>query len=44
MIGALGGTGNMLFIAATRAAQASQIAPLQYSQIFWAILFGALFY
>lgn len=44
VIGALGGTGNMLFIAATRAVQASQIAPLQYSQIFWAILFGALFY
>ena len=44
VIGALGGTGNMLFIAATRAVQASQIAPLQYSQIFWAILFGAVFY
>src|SRR5262245_56120470 len=28
VIGALGGTGNMLFIAATRAVQASQIAPL----------------
>ena len=41
VIGALGGTGNMLFIAATRAVQASRIAPLQYSQIFWAILFGA---
>jgi uncharacterized membrane protein len=41
LIGALGGTGNMLFIAATRAVQASRIAPLQYSQIFWAILFGA---
>jgi drug/metabolite transporter (DMT)-like permease len=44
VIGALGGTGNILFIAATRAVQASQIAPLQYSQIFWAILFGAVFY
>lgn len=44
LIGALGGSGNMLFIAATRAVQASQIAPLQYSQIFWAILFGTLFY
>ncbi|MBN9346182.1 MAG: DMT family transporter [Devosia sp.] len=44
LIGALGGTGNMLFIAATRAVQASRIAPLQYSQIFWAILFGAVFY
>jgi drug/metabolite transporter (DMT)-like permease len=43
-IGALGGTGNLLFIAATRSSPASQIAPLQYSQIFWAILFGAVFY
>ena len=44
VIGALGGTGNILFIAATRATKASAIAPLQYSQIFWAILFGAVFY
>lgn len=43
-IGGLGGTGNLLFIAATRHAPASMVAPLQYSQIFWAILFGALFY
>lgn len=44
VIGGLGGTGNLLFIAATRNALASQIAPLQYSQILWAILFGATFY
>ncbi|MGN6685097.1 MAG: DMT family transporter [Devosia sp.] len=43
-VGALGGTGNMLFIAATRHAPASLVAPIQYSQIFWAILFGAVFY
>lgn len=43
-IGALGGTGNILFIAATRRAPISQIAPAQYSQIAWAIVFGALFY
>ena len=43
-IGGLGGTGNMLFIAATRTAPASFIAPIQYSQIFWAITFGAVFY
>ncbi|RYE08391.1 MAG: DMT family transporter [Hyphomicrobiales bacterium] len=43
-IGGLGGTGNLLFIAATRAVPASQIAPLQYSQILWALLFGAVFY
>jgi drug/metabolite transporter (DMT)-like permease len=44
MTGALGGTANILFIAATRRAQASKIAPVQYSQIFWAITFGAAFY
>ncbi len=44
VIGGLGGSGNLLFIAATRNAFASQIAPLQYSQILWAILFGAAFY
>lgn len=43
-IGALGGTGNILFIAATRRSPVSQIAPGQYSQIAWAILFGAIFY
>lgn len=44
MIGGLGGTGNLLFIAATRRSPVSQIAPGQYSQIVWAILFGALFF
>jgi drug/metabolite transporter (DMT)-like permease len=43
-IGALGGTANLLFIAATRSAPASLVAPVQYSQIFWAITFGAVFY
>jgi drug/metabolite transporter (DMT)-like permease len=43
-IGALGGTGNILFIAATRLVPASQLAPGQYSQILWAAIFGALFY
>ncbi len=43
-IGGLGGTGNLLFIAATRTTPASQIAPLQYSQMLWALLFGAVFY
>ena len=43
-IGAIGGTGNILFIAATRRAPISQIAPAQYSQIGWAIIFGAIFY
>ena len=44
LIGALGGTGNILFITATRTAPVSLIAPAQYSQIAWAIVFGAVFY
>jgi drug/metabolite transporter (DMT)-like permease len=44
IIGGLGGTGQILFIAATRRAEASQIAPGQYSQILWAIILGAVFY
>ncbi|HHY48983.1 MAG TPA: DMT family transporter [Alphaproteobacteria bacterium] len=43
-IGGLGGTGNVLFINATRTARASEIAPMQYSQIAWAITFGAVFF
>jgi drug/metabolite transporter (DMT)-like permease len=43
-IGALGGTGNIMFIAATRRSPVSLIAPAQYSQIAWAVVFGALFY
>jgi drug/metabolite transporter (DMT)-like permease len=43
-IGLCGGTGHLFFIAATRSAPASQVAPAQYSQIIWAIGLGALFY
>jgi drug/metabolite transporter (DMT)-like permease len=43
-IGGLGGTGNVLFVNATRLARASEIAPMQYSQIAWAITFGAIFF
>ncbi len=43
-IGAIGGTSNIIFIAATRRAPASQIAPAQYSQIAWAVIFGAVFF
>ena len=43
-IGGLGGTGNIVFIAATRSSPASQIAPAQYAQIAWAIIFGAIFF
>ena len=44
VIGGLGGTGNVLFINAMRNAKASEIAPMQYSQIAWALIFGALFF
>lgn len=44
LIGGLGGTGNIVFIAATRRSPISQIAPAQYSQIVWAIVFGAMFF
>lgn len=43
-IGGLGGSANLLFIAATRSTPASVVAPIQYSQIFWAVIFGAVFY
>jgi drug/metabolite transporter (DMT)-like permease len=43
-VGGLGGTGNVLFINATKLARASEIAPMQYSQIAWAITFGAIFF
>lgn len=43
-IGAIGGTSNILFITAARKANASQIAPGQYSQIIWAVIFGAVFF
>lgn len=44
LIGLFGGTGQLLMIAATRRAAANQIAPTQYSQIFWAVLLGGVFY
>ncbi len=42
--GALVGLGHILLIAATRNAPASQIAPIQYVQIVWAIGLGAFFF
>lgn len=38
------GIGHLLLIAATRNAAASQVAPIQYIQIVWAIGLGAFFY
>jgi drug/metabolite transporter (DMT)-like permease len=42
--GCTGGIGQLLFIAATKRIPASQMAPVQYSQIIWAMIFGAAFY
>ena len=42
--GALIGLGHILLIAATRNAPASQVAPIQYLQIVWAIGLGAFFF
>jgi drug/metabolite transporter (DMT)-like permease len=42
--GILGGAGYLLQIAAVTLAPASRIAPMQYSQIVWALLFGAVFF
>lgn len=42
--GALIGLGHILLIAATRNASASQVAPIQYLQIVWAIALGAFFF
>lgn len=43
-IGLLGGLGGLLLIAATKRTPANLVAPVQYSQLIWAILFGALFF
>ena len=43
-IGLLGGTGGLLLIAAARRSPANVVAPVQYSQLIWAIVFGALFF
>jgi drug/metabolite transporter (DMT)-like permease len=43
-IGLLGGTGGLLLIAATKRSPASLVAPVQYSQLIWAIVFGAAFF
>jgi drug/metabolite transporter (DMT)-like permease len=43
-IGLLGGTGGLLLIAAVRRSPANLVAPAQYSQLIWAIVFGAAFF
>jgi drug/metabolite transporter (DMT)-like permease len=42
--GALGGAGYLLQIAAVTNAPANRVAPMQYSQIVWALILGALFF
>ncbi len=44
LVGVFGGVGQMTIIAAARAAPANRVAPAQYSQMVWAVLFGALFF
>lgn len=43
-IGLMGGTGGLLLISATRRSPANIVAPVQYSQLIWAIVFGAAFF
>ncbi|MGV8833038.1 MAG: DMT family transporter [Devosia sp.] len=43
-IGLLGGLAGLLVIAATRTTPANLIAPVQYSQLIWAILLGAVMF
>lgn len=43
-IGLLGGLGGLLVIAATKGTPANLVAPVQYSQLIWAMLFGAVLF
>lgn len=42
--GLCSGIGHVLILQATRLAEANQIGPAQYSQIGWAVFYGALFF
>lgn len=44
LCGLTAGIGQLLLMTATRRAPANQIAPVQYSQLGWAILYGAAFF
>jgi drug/metabolite transporter (DMT)-like permease len=44
IIGLFGGVGGLLIIQATKATPANLVAPVQYSQLSWAIVLGAAFY
>ncbi len=42
--GVLGGIGYMLQLKGVALAPASRVAPMQYSQLIWALIYGALFF
>ncbi|HTN63477.1 MAG TPA: DMT family transporter [Devosia sp.] len=44
LCGAFGGSGGLLIIAATKSTPANLIAPVQYSQLVWGIILGAVVY
>jgi drug/metabolite transporter (DMT)-like permease len=44
LAGLLGGCGQISMLVATRLAPANRVALAQYSQIVWAVIFGALFF
>jgi drug/metabolite transporter (DMT)-like permease len=44
LAGACTGTGQLLILLASRRAPAASVAPTQYSQLAWAVVFGALFF
>jgi S-adenosylmethionine uptake transporter len=44
LAGAAGGSGQVALLVATRLSPANRVAPAQYSQIVWAVVFGAAFF
>jgi len=44
LIGVFGLTGQLLILFAYRSAKAAYIAPMQYSQMVWAVIFGLFFF
>ena len=43
-VGRPGGIGQLGLMAATRNAPANRVGPIQYSQMIWAVILGALFF
>jgi S-adenosylmethionine uptake transporter len=44
LMAVVGMTGGLALIAAYRSASAGVVAPMQYSQMLWAVLYGAIFF